>query len=194
MINEAIDDPRRHRVLARQDRPEPSRHTMLPKRMIMLAASAVLGVAAIAPNAALAFLPPPPPGPPPGLAGPPPGLAGPPPGLGALPHPGLGGPSHFAPGGPAGLSRLAGPPGFRAGGHGAPVNNPGRVAAANYGRSAGYSYGRSGSYDSGYNGSRNRSYGVYVDGSSNGSSNGYSDDGCYYTYSRGRRVMVCSGY
>ena len=187
MINKAIHDPSRGRVLATQNRPGPSRYTMLPKRMVMLAASAALGVAAIAPNAALAFLPPPPPGPPPGLAGPPPGL-------GALPHPGLGGPPHLGPGGPAGLSRLAGPPGFRAGTHGAPVNNPGRVAAANYGRSAGYSYGRSGSYDSGYNGSRNRSYGVYVDGSSNGSSNGYSDDGCYYTYSRGRRVMVCSGY
>jgi hypothetical protein len=37
---------------------------------------------------------------------------------------------------------------------------------------------------------------VYVGGSSSdyGSSYGYSDDGCYSTYRRGRRVTVCSGY
>jgi hypothetical protein len=102
--SEATGDPSQDRVLVKQHRTGPSRHTTSRKILPMLAASAVLGVAAIAPNAALAFLPPPPPGPPPELAGPPPGLAGAPPGLGGLPRPGLGG--------PAGLSRLAGPSGF----------------------------------------------------------------------------------
>src|SRR5215468_4426878 len=143
MISQAIENPIEDLVLLKQDRPGPSRHTIFRKSLFMLAASAVLGFAVIAPNAALAFLPPPPPGPPPGLAGPPPGLASPPPGLGALPHPGLGGPPRLGPG-PAGLSRLAGPPGFRAGSHGAPGNNLGRAAAAKYGRS--------GSYDHGHNG------------------------------------------
>jgi len=48
----------------------------LRKTLIVLAASAVLGPAAITTTAALAF------------ASPPPGLAGPPPGLGSLPHAG----------------------------------------------------------------------------------------------------------
>ena len=188
-MSQAIKDPIGDLVNEEQG-PGLSRQTLFRKSLIIVAASAVLGVAAIAPNAAFAFLPPPPPGPPPGLAGPPPGLGG-------LPHPGpgLGGPPHLGPGGPADLSRFASPPGFRDGAHGALGSNfPGRAAAANYARSGANSYGRSGSYGYGHSGWRNRSYGVYVDGSSNGSSYGYSDDSCYYTYSRGRRVTVCSGY
>jgi hypothetical protein len=192
MTSQLIDGPTADRVSVKQDRFGPSRHTISRKALLILAASAMLGVAAIAPNAALAFLPPPPPGPPPGLAGPPPGLAGPPPGLGGLPHPGLGGPPHLGPEGPAGLSRLAGPPGFRGSNHGGPANIAGRSAAAGYGGPAVNSYGRSGSYRYHHNELRNRYYGVYV-GDNYDSSYAYSDDGCYYTYRRGRRVMVCSG-
>jgi hypothetical protein len=186
VIRNRFRDPIENRAILKQDRAGPSRH-ILRKTLITLAASAVLGVGAIEPNAALAFLPPPP------LGGPPPGLAG-------LPHPGpgLGGPPHLDAGGPTDLSRLAGPPGFR-GNHGSPGSFHGRAAAANPGRAAGSSYGRSGSsgrsgnYDYGHNGWRNRYYGAYVAGRY-GSSYGYSDSGCYYTYSRGKRVMVCSGY
>jgi hypothetical protein len=184
MTSQLNAGPTADRVSVKQDRFGPSRHTISRKALLILASSAILGVAAIAPNAALAFLPPPPPGPPPGLAGPPPGLAGPP--------PGLGGPPHLGAGGPAGFPRLAGPPGFRASNHGGPANIAGRSAAAGYGRSAVNSYGRSGSYRYHHNELRNRYYGVYV-GDNYDSSYAYSDDGCYYTYRRGRRVMVCSG-
>ena len=94
MIIEATGDPIANWGLVRQHRGRQSRRTMLHKTVIVLAASAVLGVAAIASNAALAFgLPPLP-----GLAGPPPALNGPPPGPGALPHPGLGAPPHLGAG------------------------------------------------------------------------------------------------
>jgi hypothetical protein len=155
---------------------------MLRKTLLTLCASALLGAAAMAPNTALAFLPPPPgglggPPPVPHLVGPPPHLGGPPPHLGGLP-PRLGGPPpHARFGGPAGhpsgLSRFGG-----------------RAAGYGHGRSAGYGSSRSArsSYGDSYSRYRHRGrYDVYVDGADTS----YSDDGCYYTYSRGRRVMVC---
>src|SRR5262249_30357465 len=79
------------------------RYTMLPKALLTLSAGAMLAAVAIAPNSALAFLPPPPIG---GLGGLP--HLGPPPmaHLGGLPHlggvgPRLGGPGPRF-GGPAG--------------------------------------------------------------------------------------------
>ena len=191
MTSESIGDSIEDRILMQQHRPGPSRHTILRTTLIILAASAVLGVAAIAPNAALAFGPPPPPpalaGPPPGLAGPPPGSLVLPPGVGGLPRPGLAGPPpRPGVGSPAGVPRLGNPPGLRGGRHGVQRNLHGRSAAKSYGRSARYSYGR--------NGGRSRYYGVYINGNY-GSSSNYADDGCYYTYSyrRHRRVIVCSG-
>jgi hypothetical protein len=61
MISQAIKSPIEDLVsVMKRDRPVPSRHTIF--RKLIVAASAVLGVAGIAPNAALAFLRPPPPG------------------------------------------------------------------------------------------------------------------------------------
>jgi hypothetical protein len=188
MIIEATGDPIENRGLARQHRDRQSRHAMLQKTVMVLAASAVIGVAAIEPSAALAFGPPPLPG----LAGPPPALGGPPPGLGAL-HPGLGAPPHLGsggppqagPGGPRGLSDLRGSAGLREGGRGIQGDLHGHAlgAGSSYGRSAASNYGR--------NGWRNRYYGVYVDGNAGSA---YADDGCYYTYSyrRHARVMACT--
>jgi hypothetical protein len=197
MIIEANNDPIENQGLERQHRDRQSRHTMLQKTVIVLAASAVLGVAAIASNAALAFGPPPLPG----LAGPPPALGGPPPGLGALPHPGLGAPPHLGAGGPPqagagglrGLSDLRGSAGLRDGGRGIQGDLHGRAlgVGSSYGRSAASDYGRSAASNYGRNGWRNRSYGVYVDGNAGSA---YADDGCYYTYSyrRNTRVMACT--
>jgi hypothetical protein len=155
-----------------QHRPGSSRRTILRKTLTVLAASAVVGVVAIASDAALAFGPPPPP---PGLAGPPHGLAGPP---------------HAGPGGPRGLSHLGSSPGLRGGGRALQSELHGRSTSNSYGRSAGNSYGRSAGYSYGRNGGgRNRYYGVYVDGNYDSS---YADDGCYYTYSSRRRSRVCS--
>jgi hypothetical protein len=63
---------------------------MSMRALLTLCVSVLLGVAAVAPSAALAQLPGPPPGPP-MLAGPPPGLGagGPPPGLAGAPAAGL---------------------------------------------------------------------------------------------------------
>jgi hypothetical protein len=143
------------------------------KTCLVLSASAIVGVAAVLPYAALAQLPPPPPGPPPGppaLGGPPPG---PPPG-----GPGLAGPAPgplpggLAPGGPLGqaglpppggppsrgappaLPREAGPPGraelASSVGHAAPRSDYRHVGAAEYGSARAYSGYRSGSDYSGY--------------------------------------------
>jgi hypothetical protein len=189
MIIEATGDPIENRCLVRQHRDRQSRHTMLQKSVTVLAVSAVLGVSAIASNAALAFGPPPLPG----LAGPPPALGGPPPGLGALPHPGLGAPPHLGSGGPpqagpgrpGGLSDLRGSAGLRDGGRGiqGDLHGRGLGVGSSYGRSAGSNYGR--------DGWRNRYYGVSVYGD-NGSA--YADDGCTYTYSyrRHTRVTACT--
>jgi hypothetical protein len=148
---------------------------MLRKTFLTLSASAMLGIVLLAPKGALAFGPPPIGGPP--ALGALPHLGGPPPGIGDLrrlggprPAPHLGGP-HL--GGPAS--------------HSLGAARQGLSGAHNYGRSGGYSYSRS-SY--GYDGWRHR-YGphdVYVAGSSSS----YSDDSCYYTYSRGRRIQVCN--
>ena len=73
MTSEPVGNPIEHRILPQRYRPALSRHTVLWKTLITLAASAMLGVSAIAPNAALAFGPPPPP---PTLGGLPPGLGG----------------------------------------------------------------------------------------------------------------------
>jgi hypothetical protein len=146
---------------------------MLWKTFLTLSASAMLGTVLIAPNGALAFGPPPIGGPPPALGGLP-HLGVPPSGIGGLPH--LGGPAPHL-GGP----RLGGPAGHSLG-----ATRQGLSGVHNYGRSGGYSYGRSGY---GYGGWRHRygRYGVYVAGSSSS----YSNDGCYYTYSLGRRIQVC---
>jgi hypothetical protein len=175
MTSEPVGNPIEHRILPQRYRPALSRHTVLRKTLITLAASAMLGVAAIAPNAALAFGPPPPP-----------------PGLGGLPHPGLGGPPHPGAGGPlpragAGgpLSHLGGSPGSQGVGRGFQHNLLGRSASNGYRRSAGNSYGR--------DGWGNPSYGVNIDGNY-GSSDSYADEGCYYSYTSRRHtgVVVCS--
>jgi hypothetical protein len=156
---------------------------MLRKTLLALCSSVAVGTAAMAPNAALAFFPPPPMG---GLGGLP--HLGPPPmaHLGGLPHPG-------------GLPPRAGGPAPRAGLGGAAgrfnglPRSGGRAAASGYGRSGGNGYARSGGYSYGRSGHgygryRHGRYGVDVAGS--GSS--YSDDSCYYSYtSSGRRIRVC---
>jgi hypothetical protein len=144
---------------------------MLRKTLLTLSASAILGAAVFTPNTALAF---PLGGPPPlpGIGGPPPlpGVGGSPPHLGPggpPPHLAPGGPPRLGPGGaPAGRAGVAG----RATGYG---NGNGHPSAGSYGRSGRYGYGRG--HD-----------GVYVYG--NGDS---SSDGCHYSYSRQRRVLVC---
>ena len=154
---------------------------MLRKTLLTLSASALLAAAAIVPNAALAFGPPPLPmgglGGLPHLGGPPPmAHLGGPPHLGGLPH-GLGGPGPRASlGGGAGrfngLSRFGG-----------------RASTSGYGRSGGYGYGRSG--HSGYGRGEWRRYGRYAADAA-GSSSSYSDYSCYYRYtSSGRRIRVC---
>ena len=191
MTSEPVGNPIEHRILLQRHRPALSRHRMLRKTLINLAASAMLGVAAIAPNAALAFGPPPPPS---GLGGlPHPGLGGlPHPGLGGLPHPGLSSLPHRGAAGPlprAGAggphSHLGGSPASQGVGRGFQRNLQGRVASNGYRPSAGSSYGRYGW--------RDRYYGVYIDGNY-GSSDSYADEGCYYTYTsrRHRGVVVCS--
>ena len=170
----------------------------LRKPLLIMSASTMLGIAAIAPNATLAFGPPPPPafgGPPaaPALAGPPPA-----PGVGGAPGlPRVGGPAGLSRfGGPLGAPRLGGRPGFQGNGRGV-QGNPGVQ-----GRSAGYGYGRSARY--GYSNDRSgsryrygRQYGVYGVYASGNGGYAYADDGCTYTYIHRRhayrRVLVCSG-
>ena len=192
MITKSNSNPIENRELVRRDRNRPSRHAMLQKTLIVLAGSGVLGIATIAPNAALAFGPPPLPG----LAGPHLALGGPPPGLRTLPHPGLGAAPHFGSGtfpqagtgGLRGLSDLRGSAGWRGGGRGIEGDLHGRAGGeGGYGRFArsnyGYSYGR--------NGWRNRAYGAYVEGIA---ASAYANDGCYYTYSYSRhtRILACA--
>lgn len=110
---------------------------MLRKIVLTLSVAAMLSTAVMAPNAALAF------GPPPGLGGPPPGLGGPPPGL-AAPHLGLGG---HAPG------LAARPPQLGAGG-------PRIGSAGATGHASGYNQGHAGRYGYGYRGR----HGVFVYG------------------------------
>ena len=181
---------------------------MLRKTLLALSASMLLGTVVIAPNAALAQLP----GPPPmGLGGPP--LGGPPPGLGAggPPFGGLppahsfsgppggleGGPLHGGAVAPSRFSRLDGAPGVHGVDHAAQGNLhdfEGRAATfnsttRNYVSNSyvNYGYGHSG-WRHGYGGR----YGVYAYG---GDSHA-QDDGCYYVsaYRRHvyRRVLVCS--
>ena len=110
---------------------------MLKKNLLMLSASAMFGVALLAPSAALAQFGPPP-GPPPAFAGPPPGFGagGPPPGLGAGGPP-LGGapgaPPRDLAGAPPHFSRLdgaAGPHGLDRGGPANFRGVEGRIAAS----------------------------------------------------------------
>src|SRR5262249_47247154 len=107
---------------------------MLRKTVLTLSAGALLAAAAIAPNAALAFLPPPPMG---GLGGLP--HLGPPPmaHLGGLPHPGGLGPRF---GGLAPRANLGGATGRFSG----PPRPGGRATGYGYGRSARSGYGRDG--------------------------------------------------
>ena len=172
---------------------------MFEKAFLILSASAIIGTGVVAPTAALAQFPGPPPlpgpvGPPPGLGGSPPGLGGPPPqlGLGGLPRPpGPGGTAPRPPGASSGFARLGGPSGF----HGVDraIQGSGRDFQ---GRTAGYTEGRSGGYDRGGWARRWGRYGAYVygNGYTDGSDSYASADGCYYVYNRyaRRRVLVCS--
>jgi hypothetical protein len=166
---------------------------MLRKPLLALSASMLLGTVVIAPNAALAQLP----GPPPiGLGGPP--VGGPPAHSFSGPPGGLeGGPLHGAAVAPSRFSRLDGALGVHGVDHAVQGNLhdfEGRAAAfsnttRNYvGNSyANYGYGHGG-WRHGYWGR----YGVYAYG---GDSHAQGD-GCYYVsaYRRHvyRRVLVCS--
>jgi hypothetical protein len=153
---------------------------LVRKTLLILSASAMLGIAAIGPNAAIAFGPPPPPGP--GLGGPPPGFHGGPlpgAGLGSYPRADFGGPPHagFAGlaaragrGGPPGLARRGGTSSFHPGNIYGRSGYGGRAAAYAYGAAAGYAYGAA----SGYPYSASRSY---------------SSDDCYYTYTYSYRLQ-----
>lgn len=168
---------------------------MFRKTLGIASLSALLGMAALLPTAALAQFGPPP-GPPPGLAGPPPGIAAPP--------PGLAGPASVAPrlAGPNGGPPLGGPGGARLGGaaprfsrlDGAVAGRSLESRSAPAARSAAGGYGRYGYSRSGYGDGRGRYWarGVYA---AYGSAYASSDDGCYYVsaYRRGayRRVLVC---
>ena len=166
---------------------------MLRKTLLSLSGSAMLGIAAVAPNVALAF------GPPPFLGGLPPGLGGPPPGLGVGGGPplglGRGGPPPGPRvGGPAGHPGAGGPAGFRVGGPGRGFQRnvhgvQGRSGALSTSASASYSSSRRNGYGHGgrqYD--RWARYGTYAYGDASANS------GCYYAYSYTlqRRVPVCS--
>jgi hypothetical protein len=172
---------------------------MLKNSLLILSASAMFGVALVAPSAALAQFGPPP-GPPPALAGPPPGFGagGPPPGLGAGGPPPGGSPGAFPrelAGAPPHFSRLdgtAGPHGLDRGGPANFRGVEGRIAtssASGYTRN-GYGHG----YGRGYR------YGAYAAAAAYayGRSGASSDEDCYYVsaYSRNgtyRRVLRCDG-
>ena len=183
---------------------------MSMKALLTLTASVLLGAAVVAPSAALAQLPGPPPGPPPMLAGPPPGLGagGPPPGLAGGPPLG-GAPAGLAAGLPprapagvpphdiaGGAPRLDGAAGLRGLDRGGQANFRGVEArAANYSAN-GYtsnSYASDG-YGHGYRYGRYAAAAAYAYGRSYASSD---DDGCYYVsaYRRYgyRRAFVCHG-
>jgi hypothetical protein len=170
--------------------------------LLILSMSAMLGAAAIAPNAALAF-PGPPPLPGPVLGGPPPGLSGGPPpgpGLGGLPRGSLGGPSHADPAGPAGRLGPGGPPGLAQRG-GPPVRAGLAGGRGVQGGSARFAYRRSTTNISGRYGYRYGRAAAYAYGAATGyahrASRSYTSDGCYYTYRYSyrlrayRRVAVC---
>jgi hypothetical protein len=172
---------------------------MSKKTLLMLSASAMFGVALVAPSAALAQFGPPP-GPPPALAGPPPGFGGPPPGL-AAGRPPFGGapgaPPRELAGAPPHFSRLdgaAGPRGFDRGGPANFRGAEGRTAASSansYIRNgyAGYGYGR---------GYRYGTYAAAAAAYAYGRSYASSEEDCYYmsAYRRNgtyRRVLRCGG-
>ena len=162
---------------------------MLRKTLLIVSTSALLGAAVIAPNAALAQLPPLPAALLPVSPAAPPGL----PGVVCLGSRRSSGP------GAAGLPRPPGVGGGRPGLHGGQGNVYGRSGTyayghtGVYGHTGNYGYGRSG-YAYGYGSWRDRywaPYGVSVYSNSNSS-------GCYYTYKYSyrlgayRRVQVCS--
>jgi hypothetical protein len=157
----------------------------------------------LAPNAASAQFPPPPPmaSPPPIAAGGPPPLpaggpsafaGGPPMGLGGEPRAGFGGPAPRPGAGPGPRGSL-GALSVRAGGRGGPA-----IARSDQARSASVSYRRSGSISHGYGGRRygyGSAYaaGAYAGYGDGGSNDGYySDSDCYYAYGRYRRVLACN--
>ena len=165
---------------------------MSRKTLLTLSASVLLGTAIIAPNAARAQFPDPPPigpggppvgGPPPGLGAGGPPLAGPPPAhtFGGPPAGLEGGPLHGGAGVPSRFSRLDGAPGVHGVDHAVQGNLhdfEGRAAAfsnttRNYVSNsyANYGYGHGG-WRHGYWGR----YGVYAYG---GDSHAQGD-GCYY--------------
>ena len=113
-------------------------------------------------------------------------------GLGGAAHVGFGGPAPRlgAGAGPRGDLRALG--GVRAGGRDGPA-----VARSVQARSASVGYSRYGSFSHGYGGRRYGYGAAYAAGAYAGhaySSNdgSYSDNDCYYAYSRHRRVLVCN--
>ena len=84
----------------------------------------------------------------------------------------------------AALAFPLGPPHLGAGGPRPPAGGLAARSGAAGRAGSGYAYSGSGSH--GRHGHGSGRYGVYVDGDS-----GSSSDGCYYTYSRSRRVLVC---
>ena len=178
---------------------------MWAKTVLNLSASALLGAAIAAPNAALAQFSPPP-GPPPMLAGPPPGpVSGPPPGLAGGPPPSsppagpvAGLPPRGGQGAPprdlAGGRHLDGPHGFDRAGSASLRGVEARAAAysANsYTRNSYASYGYSHGHARSYHYWPYAAAAAYAYGRSYAS----SDNGCHYvsTYSRygTRRVLIC---
>jgi len=179
---------------------------MFQKAFLILSASAILVAGVVAPTAAMAQFPGPPPlpggpaGPPPlGFGGPPSGFPGGPApqlGLGGLPRPP--GPADTPPrppGASSGFARLDRPSGF--GGVDRAIRGSGHDFQ---GRTAGYTESHSGGhgYDRGGWARRWERYGAYVYGngyteSSDRDSYAYSD-GCYSLYNRyaRRRGIVCS--
>jgi hypothetical protein len=181
---------------------------MLRKTLLTLSASVMLGTAVIAPNAALAQLPGPPPigpgGPP--LGGPPPGLGaggppfgGPPPAhaFGGPPRGLEGGPVHGGAGAPSRFPRLDGASGVHGVDHavqGNPHGFEGRTAAFSH-TTKNYvnnSYANDGYGHGGWRHGHWGRYGVQAYGGDSYA----QDDGCYYVSAYRhhvyRRVLVCS--
>ena len=181
---------------------------MLRKTLLTLSASVLLGTAIIAPNAALAQFPGPPPmgpggppvgGPPPGLGAGGPPLAGPPPAhtFGGPPAGLEGGPLHGGAGVPPRFSRLDGAPGVHGVDHAVQSNLhgfEGRAAAFSHitNNYVNNSYANDGYGHGGWRHGYWGRDGVYAYGGDSYA----QDDGCYYVsaYRRHayRRVLVCS--
>ena len=183
---------------------------MSAKTFLTLSASVLLGASIVAPTAALAQLPGPPPGPPPAFAGPPPelGAGGPPPGLRAGGPP-VGGPSAgpvagLPARGPAGapsrdvasgLPRIEAAAGLRGFDRGGQASFRGLEARGGAYSVNGYAH----NSFTGYGYGHAYRYWPYAAAAAYATARSYasSEDGCYYvsTYRQYgyRRVLVCHG-